>query len=102
MAEESGAAMECLYADGGASRNDLLMQFQADILGWPVARNLSSDLSALGAAYLAGQVIKLWSSEAEIQALDRSQERFEPKRSRLEREELYAGWKHAIRQVTTR
>jgi glycerol kinase len=101
MSVESGLALQFLYADGGASRNNLLMQLQADIIGRPVLRNLSADLSALGAAYLAGLATGVWVSEAQIQELSRSQERFDPLEGTQQREERYAGWKHALRQVFT-
>jgi glycerol kinase len=101
MAIESGLALQFLYADGGASRNNLLMQLQADIIGRPVLRNLSADLSALGTAYLAGLATGVWVSEAQIQELSRSQERFDPLEGMQRREEGYAGWKHALRQVLT-
>jgi glycerol kinase len=101
MAVESGVALQFLYADGGASRNNLLMQLQADIIGRPVLRNLSADLSALGAAYLAGLACGFWDSEAQIQELPRPQERFDPLVEMQPREERYAGWKHAVRQVLT-
>jgi glycerol kinase len=96
---EAGVPLEFLFADGGASRNNLLMQFQADIIGRPVIRNLSTDLSALGAAYLAGQAIGMWPSERAILDLYRPQERFLTIYPLEEREKRYAGWKHAIRQV---
>lgn len=99
MAIEAGAPLGFLFADGGASRNNLLMQMQADTIGKPVIRNLSADLSALGAAYLAGQVVGMWSSEKAILELDHPQERFEAKLHSEEREKRYNGWKHAIRQV---
>jgi glycerol kinase len=96
MEAESGTALQVLLADGGATRNDLLMQLQADIVGRPVVRSLSSDVSALGAAYLAGLAVDLWSSEAEIEKLPRPCDRFEPRLSDGERAELYAGWQKAI------
>lgn len=99
MVVEAGAPLQFLFADGGASCNNLLMQFQADIIGQPVIRNLSADLSAIGAAYLAGLAIRLWPSELAIQELCRPQERFQPKLSPEERDRRYAGWKHAVRQV---
>jgi glycerol kinase len=101
MAAESGVALKSLYADGGASRNNLLMQLQADIIGRPVLRNLSADLSALGAAYLAGLASGFWVSEAQIKELSRPQQRFDPLEQQVQREERYAGWKHAVRQVLT-
>ncbi len=96
MQAESGSDLQVLLADGGASRNDLLMQFQADIIGCPVLRSASPDVSALGASYLAGLAIGLWQSEADIAALPRPHGRFEPQLSSLARETLYAGWKQAI------
>jgi glycerol kinase len=101
MAVESGLPLKYLYADGGASRNSLLMQLQADVIGQPVLRNRSTDLSALGAAYLAGLAIGFWDSEAQIQELPRPQERFDPLVDARQREGRYAGWKHAVRQVLT-
>lgn len=93
---ESGLAPGALLADGGASRNDLLMQLQADIAGRPVIRNLSAEVSALGAGYLAGLAIGVWSGEDEIAALPRRTERFEPGMPAPERERLLAGWRQAL------
>jgi glycerol kinase len=96
MEADSGATLQALLADGGATRNNFLMQFQADILGRPVLRNLSADLSALGAAYLAGLAVGIWSSEAEISTLQRTVDRFEPQIPPEKREALYQGWKEAV------
>jgi glycerol kinase len=93
---ESGRPPAELLADGGASRNDLLMQFQADIAARPVIRNLSAEVSALGAAYLAGLAVGVWASEDEIAALPRRQERFEPRLPAAERQRLLAGWRDAL------
>ena len=68
-----------LLADGGASRNDALMQFQADILGVPVVRNRSTDVSALGAAWLAGLAVGIWTSVDDLRMLRRDTDRFEPR-----------------------
>jgi glycerol kinase len=87
-----------LYADGGASRNDLLMQFQADVLGCPVIRSSSADLSAIGAAWLAGLTIGYWKSSAELAELPRATARFEPKISEACRGELLRGWRDAVRR----
>jgi glycerol kinase len=100
MRAEAGTELKVLLADGGASRNNLLMQFQADIIGCPVQRNLSGDVSALGAAYLAGLSIGLWPSEADIAALPRSHDRFEPRMPASECETLYSGWKEAMARTT--
>lgn len=100
MADESQSALDVLLADGGASRNNLLMQFQADILGRPVVRNLSTDVSALGASYLAGLALGLWKSEAEVERLPRPTDRFEPRLALAKRDELYARWSDAVARTT--
>lgn len=102
MAEESPSPLQVLLADGGASRNDMLMQFQADILGCPVLRNSSMVLSALGAAYLAGLTVGVWTSRGEIAALSRPTHRFEPKMGDGERRDLYEGWREAIARTVFR
>ncbi len=99
MAATVPNGLSALLADGGGSRNDLLMQFQADILGCPVLRCTSEDVSAIGAAYLAGLAVGVWNSEEEIAALPRRRDRFEPRMSDSERERLYAGWQAAIAKL---
>ena len=96
MGREAGTDLTVLLADGGASRNTMLMQFQADMLGRPVLRNESADVSALGAAYLAGLMSGQWSSLDEITQLPRPQTLFKPEMTAQEREALYAGWQTAI------
>lgn len=96
MEEDCGSDLNVLMADGGASRNNLLMQLQADILGKPVLRNPSADLSALGATYLAGLAVELWNSENELESLVQPDDRFEPRLSSATREELYDGWRKAL------
>lgn len=96
MQAESGQELTMLLADGGASRNDRLMQFQADMIGRPVMRSLASDVSALGAAYLAGLAVGVWQSEADIAALPRPHDCFKPQMGEDRRAELYAGWKKAV------
>jgi glycerol kinase len=96
MRADSGVRLNELRVDGGASRNDLLMQFQADILGVPVLRPTVTETTALGAAYLAGLAVGFWKDEAEIAcnwAVDRT---FEPAMSSERRQELIAGWSRAI------
>ena len=85
-----------LLADGGASRSDLLMQFQADVLGKPVVRNNATDISALGAAYLAGLALGTWSSLDDIGALPQSLERFEPRMGDAERRAALDAWRDAV------
>ena len=99
MQSEADTPLQVLLADGGASQNDLLMQFQADILGCPVLRSSSADVSALGAAYLAGRAIGLWQNEQAIAALPRTQDRFEPQMDAAQRAMLYAGWQNAVKRA---
>lgn len=96
MQAEAGGELEVLLADGGATRNDQLMQLQADLLGRPVLRTTSAEVSALGAAYLAGLAVGLWRSEEELVALPRERDRFEPRLPASEREALHAGWREAV------
>ncbi len=91
-----------LMADGGASRNDSLMQFQADILGRPVVRNLSADLSAIGAAWLAGLATGVWKSTDELAALPRAEDRFEPRMAESERQRRCEGWRQAVARAMLR
>lgn len=100
MQAESGMDLTVLLADGGASRNNMLMQFQADIIGRPVLRNLSANASALGAAYLAGLAAGIWQTLDQIEGLPRVRERFEPQMSIEERTARAMGWKTAIDRVT--
>lgn len=102
MAEEADTDLNLLLADGGGSRNDLLMQFQADLLGCPVLRNNAGDISALGAAYLAGLTLGVWASTDELTALPRSFDRFEPQWPTATRRDAYAGWKDAIARTLYR
>jgi len=99
MALDTGEVPDALMADGGASRNDQLMQFQADILGKPVVRNLSADLSAIGAAWLAGLAAGLWKSVSELEQIPRQEDRFEPRCSSAQRDRLYAGWLESVARV---
>jgi glycerol kinase len=96
MTRAIGAESPTLLADGGASRNDQLMQFQADVLGVPVVRNVSSDLSAIGAAWLAGLATGVWRSSADLERLPRTLDRFEPRMADAEREHRLAGWRDAV------
>jgi len=96
MQIEVGADLNVLLADGGASRNTMLMQFQADIIGRPLLQNASADVSALGAVYLAGLTTGQWQSLDEIAHLPRPQILFEPQMTARDRETLYAGWQTAV------
>jgi glycerol kinase len=96
MARDSGLRVEVLRVDGGASRNDFLCQFQADILGIPVERPSTTESTALGAAYLAGLATGFWQDEQELAAHLQLGHRFEPAMDVSRREELYAGWERAV------
>ena len=89
-----------LLADGGPSGNDLLMQLQADTLNLPVVRTVSADVSAIGAAYLAGLTIGYWPSEAVVLGLIGPRDRFEPVANSAKRESLYRGWLDALARTT--
>ena len=96
MQGDADCPVEEVRADGGAARNDLLMQFQADLLGVPVVRPKVTETTALGAAYLAGLALGMWESRAEIEALWRSERRFEPLMPAARRDELLERWARAV------
>lgn len=96
MQSDSGQPLTQLLADGGTTRNNFLMQFQADILGIPVVRSRASDLSAMGAAYLAGLATGIWKSLDEVSHLDRPHDRFEPNMPVSQRDALLDGWRDAV------
>jgi glycerol kinase len=100
MRREAGGELSVLLADGGASRSDLLMQLQADIIGRPVLRAQSAGASALGAAYLAGLESGIWQTLDQIADLPRVRERFAPQMSMEERTAHALGWATAIDRVT--
>jgi glycerol kinase len=101
MRQDAGIPLPSLSADGGASRNDLLMQFQADILDCPVMRSSSADLSAIGAAWLAGLAVGYWKSLEELEALPRATTRFEPAMPDARRDEFIRGWLDALARSRT-
>jgi glycerol kinase len=88
-----------LLADGGATRNDALMQMQADVLGRPVHRSTQEDLSARGAALLGGLTLGWWRSLDELAALPRSVRSFEPNSSQADRERLRGAWRLAVERA---
>ena len=96
MQKDSGIKAKELRVDGGATRNDFLCQFQADILGIPVVRPVITETTALGAAYLAGLAVNFWKNEREISAQWREEKRFEPQMRKGERARLYESWKEAV------
>jgi glycerol kinase len=88
--------LEELRVDGGATANNLLMQFQADVLSTPVVRPVVKETTALGAAYLAGLAVGYWSSREEIAHNWVADRRFRPEMDPTRREELFAGWRRAV------
>ncbi len=96
MEADCGTRAKSLRVDGGATRSEFLMQFQADLLGIPVERPVVTEMAALGAAYLAGLGVGFWKSQDEIAAHWKIDRVFEPKMSRDEAGALYAGWKKAV------
>ncbi|MDI7278061.1 MAG: glycerol kinase GlpK, partial [Anaerolineae bacterium] len=96
MVKDSGIRLAALRVDGGAARNNLLMQFQADILGVAVERPQVTETTALGAAYLAGLATGFWGDRAEVARRWRAGARFEPAMEESKRERLYGGWQKAV------
>lgn len=96
MQNDAGIALSELRVDGGAARNDMLMQFQSDILNVPVVRPVVTETTALGAAYLAGLAVGYWSSLDEIASQWRVARRFEPKMADDERLTRLHKWQRAV------
>ena len=96
MQKDAGIKLDTLRADGGATRNNLLMQFQADVLGVPVERPMVTETTALGAAYLAGLAVGFWKSEEEIAAMWQLDRRFEPNMAQSDRDKLLHDWQRAV------
>jgi glycerol kinase len=99
MQSAAGMQFDELLADGGATRNSTLMQFQADILERPVIRSCNEELSAIGAAWLAGLELGWWKSLRELSLTVRDVDRFAPRMRRDNRDRLYEGWKSAVAGV---
>jgi glycerol kinase len=93
---DSGLELDTLRVDGGAATNDFLMQFQADILDVRVERPPVLEVTALGAALLAGLAVGFWSDRADLAPKGDRAQVFEPKLGAERREALYAGWKRAV------
>src|SRR3954451_9385680 len=96
MNADSGVDLESLKVDGGMVGNDLLMQFQADLLGVPVIRPKVPETTSLGAAYAAGLATGLWSEEAELRENWVEDKRWEPQMESSKRDEYYKYWKRAV------
>ena len=93
---DTGRPLEEIRVDGGMTRDDLLMQFQADILGIPVVRPKVVETTALGAAYAAGLATGVWASRDDLRAHWQEDVRFEPRMPADEREQRYGQWKKAV------
>jgi glycerol kinase len=98
MTADSGVDLTTLRVDGGAVVDNLLMQFQADVLGVPVQRPKVAETTALGAAYLAGLAVGFWQNQEEVAAQWAIDHTFEPSMSAADRDKLYDGWKRAVKR----
>ena len=96
---ETGTPLAALRVDGGASVNDLLMQFQADLLGVPVVRPQVTETTALGAAYLAGLATGFWAGPEDLRTKRQGDKRFEPQMAVADRAERRAGWQKAVERA---
>jgi glycerol kinase len=96
MDADSGVKLESLKVDGGMVQNDLLMQFQADVLGVPVIRPVVAETTALGAAYAAGLATGLWAQTEDLRENWQEDKRWEPSMDSAKRDEYYKYWKKAV------
>jgi glycerol kinase len=96
MQQDAGQPLSELRVDGGAARNDLLLQFQADLLGVPVLRPKNTETTAFGAAALAGLGVGFWQSPQELTALWALDKRFEPHMPRADVARRRARWRQAV------
>ncbi len=96
MEKDSGVSLTTLKVDGGMVANEMLMQFQADMLGVPVIRPQVAETTALGAAYAAGLAVGFWTNQAELRSNWHESQRWLPQMDLPAREKLYAGWKKAV------
>jgi glycerol kinase len=99
MHGDAGFTLSEMRADGGAAVNDLLLQFQADLVGVPVVRPKFTETTALGAAYLAGLAVGLWRGEEDIAAHWKADRIFDPRMPIGQREELLVGWRKAVKRA---
>ena len=99
MRQDAGIDPGSLRVDGGATANNFLMQFQADILGIPVERSAIKETTALGAGYLAGMGVGFWDGPSDIADLWTADRRFEPRMSDTQRASLYADWHRAVERA---
>jgi glycerol kinase len=98
MEADSGIKLQALKVDGGAVVNNVLMQFQSDILGVPVDRPQVTETTALGAAYLAGLAVGVWNSKNDLIENWKLDTRFEPTMEAEKSAKLYKGWQKAVQR----
>ena len=96
MEADSGKSATSLRVDGGATKSDFLMQFQADILGVTVEKPVITEMASLGACYLAGLGVGFWDSREELEEKWKIEKVYEPKMNEAQREDLYNNWKRAV------
>lgn len=96
MNADSGVPLKSLKVDGGMVGNELLMQFQADILGVPVIRPVVAETTALGAAYAAGLAVGFWGSEEDIRSNWAKDKQWDPQMPEELRERQYKQWQKAV------
>jgi glycerol kinase len=101
MEKDSGIKGTELKVDGGASNNDFLMQFQADVLGVPVMRPKIVETTARGSAFLAGLATGFWKSKSELVNAFELERKFEPAIARADADKLYKGWQKAVEKAKT-
>jgi len=99
MNKDSGVALTALKVDGGMVFNELLMQFQSDVLGVPVIRPVVAETTALGAAYAAGLAVGFWKDFSELRANWGKDKEWKPKMEATLREKIYKGWKKAVERT---
>ena len=99
MQKDSGIHLKMIKVDGGAVQNNLLMQFQTDILGIPLVRPEVTETTALGAAYLAGLATGFWNNKEEISRKWKADKKFLPGIDNETKEKLYSGWKKAVQRA---
>lgn len=99
MEADSNIKLQALKVDGGAVVNNILMQFQADVLGVPVDRPEVTETTALGAAYLAGLAVGVWGNKEDLLSNWKLDTRFEPLMDSTQGQKLYAGWQKAVKRA---
>jgi glycerol kinase len=100
MRNDSGITLSELRVDGGAARNNFLMQFQADVLGIPVVRPLNTETTAAGAAFLAGLAVDFWAGVEELSETWQAEQTFTPQMNDETRKQLIDNWTRAVERAS--